>query len=147
MNEWWILIFHITCSGKPPVCTPSPQFPFRGATSIRDCAIQSEYRGQTRKDPCLQRHVYENTANSCAQNINLNDAMGNVLDPTTVQTANCRGVVYLLFCKSGSFYVGKMMVGFWRCAYRHIKSMRVWDPELPLGQHRTKIHGDKFPKM
>ena len=63
--------------------------------------------------------------------------------------ANCRthGVVYLLLCGCGCFYVGKTKLEFTKRACRHNKSIQTRNPDLPLGRHAALVHPDKFPKI
>lgn len=62
---------------------------------------------------------------------------------------NCKtmGVVYLLTCDCGCFYVGKTMQEIWKRAYRHVLSMKMCNPDLPLGRHVTAVHGGRFPNI
>lgn len=59
---------------------------------------------------------------------------------------NCRtfGIVYLLLCNCGCYYVGKAKMKIWRRAYRHIKSMQCCNPDVPFGRHFKNLHDGKI---
>lgn len=53
------------------------------------------------------------------------------------------GIVYLLTCECGCFYIGKTKLEIWHRIYRHVASVQKQDPSLPLGRHSALIHGHK----
>lgn len=63
--------------------------------------------------------------------------------------ANCKtvGVVYLLKCQCGRFYIGKTKLEFCKRARRHIASMLTANPELPLGRHVSGYHAGVCPRF
>lgn len=56
------------------------------------------------------------------------------------------GVVYLLTCPCGCFYIGETKLEFHKSAYRHVLSMKTCNPDLPLGRHLWDVQG-KFPNI
>lgn len=58
---------------------------------------------------------------------------------------NCRtpGVVYLISCECGCFYVGKTKLEFWHRIYHHIVSIG----KKNLGRLSSLVHGDTTPKV
>lgn len=62
---------------------------------------------------------------------------------------NCKteGVVYLLTCQCQQFYVGKTKLKFHKRASRHVTSMKMANPELPLGRYVIEKHRGKFPRI
>lgn len=63
--------------------------------------------------------------------------------------ANCMpfGVVCMLICDCGCFYVSKTKLELWKRAYRHIRCMQTCNPDLPLGRHTTIVHQGKFLRI
>lgn len=63
--------------------------------------------------------------------------------------ANCKtiGVIYMLKCSCGCFYIGKTKLEFQRRAYRHIRRMQVCNPDLPSGHHVFSVHSGIFPNV
>lgn len=51
--------------------------------------------------------------------------------------ANCEtiGVVYMLHCDCGCFYIDKTKLEFWKRVHRHIQGLQTSSPELLLGRH------------
>lgn len=50
------------------------------------------------------------------------------------------GVIYIMFCRCGSFYVGKTIRNFWRWIYDHIYYIRKNLLYTPIGRHVTLKH-------
>lgn len=63
--------------------------------------------------------------------------------------ANCQtmGVVYLLRCGCGYYYIVKTIQKLWQRIYRHILAMQTNDPDLPLRRHVAQVHDGHFPKV
>lgn len=63
----------------------------------------------------------------------------------TFHFASCKtaGVIYLLTCSCGCFYIGKTNLE----ASRHIRSMKTCNQELPLGRNVWDVHQGKFPNI
>lgn len=128
-----------------------PLFTFRRATSIASRLVKSEYSRDREADHCKYKGTF--MCGSCGYC----KYMDTIKSPTLPngQTfkpwhfANCKtfGVVYLLRCDCGCFYIGKTKLPFWQRAYWHIKSMQVCNPDLPLGRHTTLIHRGIFPRI
>lgn len=148
LNKYWYLL--LADPTLKPHITEKPSIIYRRAKSLRDNLIKSEFKNK-RGDPCKTKGTYKcGTCNYCqymhtTKNVTLPN--GCLFKPH--HFANCRtpGVVYMLLCECGSFYIGKTIQEFWRRAYRHILSLQQCDPDLPLGRHATKMHGGKFPHI
>lgn len=70
--------------------------------------------------------------------------------PTHYANCSTSGVVYLLICQCGCFYVGyvgKTKQEFHKRSFRHILSMKTSNPDLPLGSHIKDVHAGKFPQI
>lgn len=63
--------------------------------------------------------------------------------------ANCKtaGVIYLLTCQCGGFYVGKTELEFRKRARQHVISMLTANPELSLGRHVCRQHARICPSF
>lgn len=63
--------------------------------------------------------------------------------------ANCGtlGIVYLLTCSCGCFYVSKTKLELKKRISRHVHSMKTCNPDLPLGRHVRDVHQGIFPKI
>lgn len=129
----------------------TPMFTFRRATSIQDKLVRSEFRDKSEKEHCKYKGTF--ICGSCryckymykAKEITLPNS--DLFRPK--HFANCKtpGVIYMLLCNCGCFYVGKTKLQFWQRAYRHIRSMQTCDLELTLGQHSSTVHNGNFPKI
>lgn len=62
---------------------------------------------------------------------------------------NCRipGIVYLLTCECGCYYVGKTKNAFWKRIYQHLTTIRKRDPDAPIGHHMALVHPESIPKV
>lgn len=113
--------------------------------------MKSEYTGRWRKDPCKRFGTL--SCGGCKICRYMNTSSSVVLPDgsefTARHFANCKtaGVVYLLTCPCGYFYIGKTKLEFRERAGRHISTMRTGNPELPLGRHVRLIHDGKLPDI
>lgn len=121
------------------------------ATSIKEHIIQSEFKGEERREPCKLKGTYTCGGCSYCRYIHIGPScnLPNGQMFKAWHYVNCKtcSVVYLMLCDCGSFYVGKTNVEFWRRIYRHIRSIQVCDAELPLGRHVAVLHGGQFPRV
>lgn len=128
----------------------APMFTFRRATSIRDKLVRSEFRDESAKDHCKYKGTF--ICGSCRYCKYMHTAKRITLpngDPFRPKHfANCKmlGVIYMLLCDCGCFYIGKTMLQFWQRAYRHIR-LQTCNLDLPLGRHTSLVHNGNFPKM
>lgn len=129
----------------------APHFTFRRATSIASELVRSEYRGEREVVHCKYRGTY--MCGACGYCRYMDTSRSPILPNDQIleprHFANCQtfGVIYLLKCECGCFYIGKTKLPFWKRAYRHIHSMQVCNPDLPLGRHTTLVHSGVFPKI
>lgn len=138
-------------SNHRPLVPEKPAITYRRTKSLGDYLIKSEFK-EDRGDPC--KHLGTFSCGGCGYCQFLWSGTKKIRLPNGTlfvpkHYANCRtmGVVYLLTCECGSFYVGKTIQEFWKRMYRHIHSMRKCDPDLPLGRHVTSIHAGSFPRI
>lgn len=133
-----------------PLVSDQPQITFRRAPSLRDKLVHSEYK--TRKhDHTKQTGTFIcGNCNYCQymdtrKNVNL----PNGEKFKSKHFVNCRtaGVVYLLLCECGCYYVVKTKLELWWRIYWHIVSINKKDPGLPLGRHSHAVHRDRTPKV
>lgn len=63
--------------------------------------------------------------------------------------ANCKtqGVVYLMQCQCGAFYVGKTRQEFRKRVDKHMQSMQIGNLYLPLGRHVARYHNYRLPSV
>lgn len=91
-----------------------PLIPFKRATSIRDRIIQSEFKSENRNDPCKAKGTYTCVGCSYCQYIEVGSTCalpnGRSFRAAYYANYNTKGVVYLLSCDCGSFYVGNTKV-------------------------------------
>lgn len=134
-----------------PFVGEKPSITYRKTKSIKDQLVQSEFTGTWRKDPCKRFGTY--TCGGC-RICRYMDKDNNIILPNSTRFkahhfANCKtsGVVYMIRCSCGCFYIGKTKLEFKQRASRHLTSMRTCNPELPLGRHVSSIHGGKFPDI
>lgn len=131
--------------------TSKPQITFRKAGSLADLLTQSEYKGNQRGDPCKTWGTFP-----CG-----NCSFCNVIGKRTTfllpngerfqlkHFANCQtqGVVYLVQCQCGAFYIGKTRQEFRQRVSKHLLSMQIGNLYLPLGRHVAKGHGYRMPSV
>lgn len=131
--------------------TSNPQITFRRAGSIGSMFAQSEYRGNKRQDPCKFWGTYP--CGSCF--------LSEVIARRTFVSLpnrerfrmkhfpNCKtqGVIYLMQCQCGAFYIGKTRQELGQCVSKHlyVYSMRIGNLYLPLGRHVARRHGYRMP--
>lgn len=128
-----------------------PLFTFRRATSVASRLVRSEFKGDSFAEHCKYKGTF--MCGACGyckfmytiKNPTLPD--GSTFRPKHFANCKTKGVVYMLQCECGCFYVGKTKLEFWHRAYRHIQSMQTCDPDLPLGRHTTLVHQGIFPKI
>lgn len=113
--------------------------------------MQSEFTGEFRAYPCKRPGTFRCGGCNLCQYMYAGE---NVILPNgkvfkLVHYANCIaiGVVYMLMCQCGAFYVGKTKQPFHKKTSRHITCMRKQCPELPLGRHVRDIHDSRIPKI
>lgn len=119
-----------------------PLITFRRAPSLHDKLVHSEFT--TKKQfPC--GHCGYCKYKDTRKKIILPN--GDDFKPKHYVNCHTAGVVYLLNCDCGSFYVGKTKLKLWRRIFRHVVSIEKLDHSLPLGRHSALIHGDSTPKV
>ncbi|XP_073478692.1 uncharacterized protein [Aquarana catesbeiana] len=130
---------------------PKPQITYRKPGSIGNALIQSEYKGTARKDPCKTWGTYP--CGSCAQcpviGRRTTLALPNGESFSLRHFANCKtqGVVYLMQCQCGAFYVGKTRQEFRKRVDKHMQSMQIGNLYLPLGRHVARYHNYRLPSV
>lgn len=131
--------------------TPRPQITYKKSGAIGNTLTQSEYKGSTRGDPCKTWGTYPcGTCSQCGvigRRTRITLSSGE--DFQLRHFANCRtrGVVYLMQCQCGAFYVGKTRQEFTKRVEKHIHSMGIGSLYLPLGRHVAKQHNYRMPKV
>lgn len=147
-KHWHILLIDPTLN---QFITKDPLITFKCTRSLRDRLVTSEYTEEFRGDPCKRWGTF--TCGGCFKcqfiNTDKNTILPNGKKYRPSHFANCCtcGVVYLLTCPCGCFYLGKMKLELSTRMGRHIKSMRTCNPDLPLGRHARDIHQGNFPKI
>lgn len=122
--------------------TTIPLFTFKRATSVRDRVVNSEFKGETGKHHCKYKGTYMcGNCNYCKFLLTQKKRIlpnGQTFHPK--HFANCKtiGSIYMLQCSCGCFYIRKTKLELWRRVYRHIRSMQVCNPDLPLGRYFSK---------
>lgn len=133
-----------------PFVPNTPLFNFGWARSLQDHLVSSDFKEGGHRDPCRQFGTF--TCGGCGYcrfintSKNLTLPNGERYSPRHFANCNTPGVVYLLLCDCGCFYVGKTAQEFWLRAYRHLASMQTCNPSLPLGRHVTNVHNGIFPQ-
>lgn len=126
-----------------------PLFTFKRATSISDKIVSSEFKNESTRMHCKYKGTFIcGTCNYCRYMLTQkNPTLPNWKIFYPKHFANCRtpGVIYILQCSCSCFYIGKTKLEFCRRAYRHIHSMQVCNPDLPLGRHVSLVHGGTSP--
>lgn len=129
-----------------------PTITYRRAMSLRDKLVQSEYINENgRLKPrsvvgsfpcghCSYCPLIKKDKTFVLPN-------GNTFTPTQFVNCHTRGVVYLMECECGAYYVGKTRQKFWKRISQHVYSMQVGKPHLPIGRHVISIHNYRAPKV
>lgn len=147
-KHWHILLIDQTLNQFIP---KDPLITFKHTRSLRDKLVTSEYTGEFRGDPCRRLGTF--TCGGCPKcqfmNIDKNVILPNGQRYRPSHFANCCtfGVVYLLTCPCGCFYVGKTKLELHMRMGRHINSMRTCNPDLPLDRHACDVHQGNFPRI
>lgn len=127
-----------------------PAFTFRRARSLRNELISSEYKGGS-KDPCKRFGAFKCGGCRYCQfmDVGTHKLLPNNNKFVPGHFSNCKtvGVVYLLQCDCQCFYVGKTKNELWRRIYHHIQSMKVCNPDLPLGRHTIQSSKSILPEV
>lgn len=118
----------------------NPFITFRRATSIRNYIVRSKFKGTYTCGDCSFCQ-YIHTGPTCRL------PNGRVFRAQHFSNCKTHGVVYLLLCDCGLFYVGKTKIELHSRMSKHIWSMKVCNPDLPLGRHVTTLHNGLFPKI
>lgn len=128
-----------------------PTITFRRTKSNKDQLVQSEFVGHFRSDPCKNVSIFTCGGYTICRFMNTQSdiLLPNGLPFKPQHFANCKtvGVVYLLACQCGSFYIGKTKLEFHKCARRHVISILSANPELPLGRHVGCCHAGICPNF
>lgn len=134
-----------------PYVPSRPLITYRKTSSLKDSLTQSEYVGEFRTDPCKRPGTFRCGGCNLCQYMNIENKilLPNAKPFRPTHFANCKtaGVVYLLSCQCGAFYIGKTKQPFFKRASRHITCMRKADRDLPLGRHIRDTHGSNIPKI
>lgn len=83
---------------------------------------------------------------SCAYSTNLDTRLSVQLPDGTTWTShhyvdcNTRGIVYLLICPCGAFYVGITRREFQRLMYDHVYAANIGYYKPPIGKHMALVH-------
>ncbi|XP_040188254.1 uncharacterized protein LOC120920313 [Rana temporaria] len=131
--------------------TNQPQITFKKAPSLGTLLVKSEYKGINKKDPCKTFGTYP--CGTCAQcpvigrRTTLTLPNGDTFSLKHFANCRTRGVVYLMQCQCGSFYVGKTKQELHKRIEKHMHSMRICNLYLPLGRHIAKHHGYHMPNL
>lgn len=145
---WHLLCIDPLLSPYVPQC---PAITYRRASSLKDQVVQSEFVGKFHKDLCKRMGTFTCSGCPICQYMNTwQDILlpnGQPYKPHHFFNCKTEGVVYLLTCQCQQFYVGKTKLKFYKRASRHITSMKMTNPELPLGRHVDKQHEGKFPRI
>lgn len=131
--------------------TQTPAITYRKAGPIRESLVQSEYKGEHRKYLCRQMGTFP--CGECAQCPVINQSnqftLPNCERFSARHFANCKtkGIVYLMQCKCGSFYIGKTQQKLGKQIGKHMYSMRIENLYLPQAYSITKTHRYKIPRV
>lgn len=91
--------------------TINAQITFKNAGSIGGKCVQSEYKGDSRGDPCKTRGTFP--CGSCSQCLTnrkrtqFHLPKGDIFQVKHFANCKTQGVVYIMQCQCGAFYVGK----------------------------------------
>lgn len=110
---------------------------------VGDLIVQSYFRGSNRGDPCGSCNYYKYM--NPRKNIRLPN--GNLFVPRRFSNCQTIGVVYLLQCSCGCYYIGETIQKLWQRIYRYIRAMKTSDSDSPLGRHVAQAHSGVFPKI
>lgn len=66
-----------------------------------------------------------------------------------IHFANCQthGIVYMMACECGAFYIGKTKQEFWQRISKHVYSMQIGNRYLPIGRHVVLKHDYRMLKV
>lgn len=126
LQKHWHLL-QIDPNLKPHI-TATPTITYRKARSLGDYLVKSEYTGNFRSDTCKRLGTFTCGGCSCCRYMNTKNKFklpnGRMYRPRHFSNCKTPGVVYLLTCQCGCFYVGKTKLQFHKRVARHITSMR-----------------------
>lgn len=147
-KHWEILTEELSLMG---LATKNPQITYRRAGSLGEILTQSEYRGDQRKDPCKVWGYYPcGLCLFCAvigQRKSLTLPNGECFHFKHFANCKTQGVVYLLSCQCGVFYVGKTRQELSQPVGKHLASMKICNLYLLLGIHVAKCYGYRMPAV
>lgn len=149
MDKYWHLLSMGPESG--PHVSDKPAITYRRAKSLREYLVHSEFTAGSKKDPCKYPGTFRcGGCNYCQfMQTERQAQLPNGAIFKHHHFANCKtpGVIYVLTCKCGFFYVGKTIQEFQKHAYRHVLRMKSCNPDLPWGRHVTAVHNGEFPRI
>ena len=135
-----------------PLISDNPSITFRCATSIKDRLVSSEYRDITIKNKhCPVRGTFP--CGHCSHCPLIKKAKvfqlpnGDPFKPLHFSNCQTQGIVYLMECECGAFYVGKTKQQLWRRMAKHVYSMEIGNLYLPIGRHTVTHHNYIVPKV
>lgn len=73
--------------------------------------------------------------------------IGTTFKPAHITNCQTWGVVYLMSCECGAYYVGKTKQEIHRRISKHVYHMQIGNHYLPLGRHVVEVHNYKMPKV
>lgn len=123
----------------------------RRTRSLKDVFVHTEFTGEFHKNPCRCLGTFRCGGCGYCQCMhtesNFRLPNGRIFKPTHYANCETVGMVYMLSCQCGSFYIGKTKQEFHKGAFRHILSMQKSNSDLPLGRHVRDAHRGKFPQV
>lgn len=140
-KHWWLLERE---SKFAPFISQKPCITYKKSNSFRDDLIMSHYKGEKRKDPCTVHGTYKCQNCKYCQYIwgrEFTTPFSSIIEECR-HFVNCKteGVVYIMLCECGAFYIGKTSRPFWKRIKEHVNGMRDCTETSPIGRHRIAHH-------
>lgn len=114
---------------------------YKRSASLCDTLIHSHFSGTSSWNPCgwLPKGTFKcGFCEICHYISNVNTFRlpnGRLFSPQYYVNCTTEGVVYLLKCGCGDFYVGKTMRPFARCIYEHMGDIKAGTLDTPMERH------------
>ncbi|XP_040206073.1 uncharacterized protein LOC120937139 [Rana temporaria] len=135
-----------------PFITTHPSIIHRRAMSIRDSLVSSEFKDTTNeKLRCSLPGTFQCGHCSCCYLIRREKTFslpnGETFKPKYFVNCRTRGVVYLMECECGAYYIGKTKQEFQKRISKHKYSMTIGNIYLPIGRHVALSHNYRVPHV
>lgn len=117
-----------------PFINTNPGITYRRASSLHDQLVRSHYSPEGREPCCQSRGTFR--CRSCNVCPFISSSARHHVDCAT------EGIVYLMLCSCGCFYIGKTLRPFRVRIREHLYAARICDLS-PIGRHRAHGHNYK----